>query len=242
VTTSEPTAEHRIEVARRIGDRRVAQRRQLPRDAPERRRGVDRRKAAGGFLAFVSLLLAGTGSEASARRPPRAYRGLIDAAAMQHGVSPAVVEAVMAVESSFNPRALSHKGAIGLMQLMPDTATRFGVKDAYDPAQNILGGTKYLSFLLKLFGGDIDLACAAYNAGEQAVQRHGGIPPYRETRQYVEKIRRRLGQPAMASAAAPVPTPKPDFIFYTWTDAKGVLNVSQFPPPAGQAYQKRRLR
>jgi len=209
VTTSEPTAEHRIEVARRFGDRRIAERRQAPRGTGDRR-GGDRRKTAGGFLAFVSLLLAGAGSEASVRRPPRAYRGLIEAAAAQHGVSPAVVEAVMAVESSFNPRALSHKGAMGLMQLMPHTASRFGVKDAYDPAQNILGGTKYLSFLLKLFGGDIDLACAAYNAGEQAVQRHGGIPPYRETRQYVEKIRRRLGQPAMAwpTLREPLRTPK----------------------------------
>jgi hypothetical protein len=242
MTVEKQEGERAIEVARRFGDRRVGDRRRRDRGTPERRGGGDRRKTAAGFLAFASFVLAGANGEAATRRSPRAYRSLIDSAAIQYGVSPAIVEAVMAVESSFNPRAVSHKGAMGLMQLMPDTASRFGVKDAFDPAQNIRGGTKYLSFLLKLFGGDVDLACAAYNAGEKAVQRHGGIPPYRETRQYVQKIRKRMGQPATFSAAAPAPTPKPDFIFYTWTDARGILNISQFPPPPGQAFEKRRLR
>ena len=230
---------------RRHGDRRsgVDRRSGSGRAATDRRR-LDRRKAAGGLLVAVSVMFSASESEAAGRRSPRAYRGMIDRAAALHGVSPAIVEAVVAVESSYNPRAVSRKGAMGLMQLMPDTAKRYGVQDAFDPEQNILGGTKYLSFLLRLFGGNVDLACAAYNAGEKVVQRYGGIPPYRETQQYVQKIRRRMGQPATtpgAAAAEPKPTPKPPFVFYTWMDARGVLNVSQTPPPKGQPYEKRQL-
>jgi len=225
---------------RRHGDRRLgAERRSGSRTFSDRRR-ADRRTAAGGLLVAVSMMLGTSQAEAASRRSARAYRGMIDRAAALHGVSPAIVEAVMAVESSYNPRAVSHKGAMGLMQLMPDTAARYGVKDAFDPEQNILGGTKYLSFLLRLFQGNVDLACAAYNAGEKVVQRYGGVPPYRETQQYVQKIRRRLGH-TDAPLPAATPTPKPPFVFYTWMDARGVLNVSQTPPPKGQAYEKRRL-
>ena len=87
-----------------------------------------------------------------------------------------------------NPRAVSPKGCIGLMQLHPDTATRFGVTDAFDPAQNIRGGARYLRFLTDHFQGDLPLILAAYNAGENAVIKHQGIPPYRETQQYVRKV------------------------------------------------------
>lgn len=227
---------------RRHGDRRSGVDRRSGARALSGRRCTDRRTAAGGLLVAVSMMLGTSEAEAASGRSGQAYRGMIDRAAALHGVSPAIVEAVMAVESSYNPRAVSHKGAMGLMQLMPDTAARYGVKDAFDPEQNILGGTKYLSFLLRLFQGNVDLACAAYNAGEKVVQRYGGIPPYRETRQYVQKIRRRLGHAdATLPAAAPAPTPKPPFVFYTWMDARGILNVSQTPPPKGQRYEKRRL-
>ncbi|MCU0909840.1 MAG: lytic transglycosylase domain-containing protein [Rhodobacteraceae bacterium] len=103
-------------------------------------------------------------------------------------VSPALVLAVIGIESAGRPTAVSHKGATGLMQLMPATAERFGVKDINDPAQNIRGGVAYLEWLLEEFGGDPLLVLAGYNAGEGAVRQHGGVPPYRETRDYVPKV------------------------------------------------------
>jgi soluble lytic murein transglycosylase-like protein len=112
-------------------------------------------------------------------------------AARRHGLDPELVLAVVAVESAFRPEAVSPKGAQGLMQLMPTTAAALGVGDALDPAQNLDGGVRYLGSLLTLYGGDLRRALAAYNAGEGAVARHGGIPPYRETRAYVKSVLRR---------------------------------------------------
>jgi len=103
-------------------------------------------------------------------------------------VSPALVLAVIAVESGGRTTVVSNKGAQGLMQLMPDTATRFGVSDSLDADQNIRGGVAYLDWLLKEFGGDVVLALAGYNAGENAVKKHDGVPPYAETRDYVPKV------------------------------------------------------
>jgi soluble lytic murein transglycosylase-like protein len=111
------------------------------------------------------------------------------ARARQHGLDPLLVKAVILTESAGRRRARSPKGAMGLMQLMPATARRFGVADPDDPAQNIAGGTRYLRWLLDRFGGNVTLALAGYNAGEGAVDRHGGIPPYRETRHYVRRVR-----------------------------------------------------
>ncbi len=115
-------------------------------------------------------------------------RELAAAAARRHGLDPDLVMAVVSVESGFRPRAVSPKGAQGLMQLMPKTASSLGVADAFDPAQNLDGGTRHLGQLLTLYGGDLTRALAAYNAGEGAVDRHGGVPPYRETRAYVKKV------------------------------------------------------
>jgi hypothetical protein len=128
----------------------------------------------------------------------------INAAASLHGVEVALVRAIIQVESSFDHLAISSKGAQGLMQLMPDTARRMGVTNAFDPRQNIFGGVRYLRFLLDMFRGDIALTAAAYNAGENAVTRYGGIPPYKETRGYVEKVQTLLGlvNPAFALPAA----------------------------------------
>ena len=120
---------------------------------------------------------------------PSLFDGLIEATARQHAVDPRLVKSVMLVESGFNPAAVSPKGARGLMQLMPATAVAYGVRDIHDPAENIAGGTRYLSYLLGLFGGNLEKSLAAYNAGETAVGRYGGIPPYRETRLYVHKAR-----------------------------------------------------
>lgn len=108
--------------------------------------------------------------------------------AHEYGVDPALVRAVVHAESAFNPDALSSKGAGGLMQLMPGTAARYGVDDRFDPRANIAGGVAYLSFLLDLFNGNERLAVAAYNAGEGAVKKYGGVPPYTETQRYVKRV------------------------------------------------------
>ena len=118
---------------------------------------------------------------------PSLYDGAIADAARSSAVDPKLVKSVMLIESAFNPTAVSRKGAQGLMQLMPDTAQRYGVRNAFDPAQNVAGGTRYLAYLLGLYGGDLARALAAYNAGEGAVARYGGVPPYDETRLYVRK-------------------------------------------------------
>ncbi|PZQ31703.1 MAG: transglycosylase [Stenotrophomonas acidaminiphila] len=103
-------------------------------------------------------------------------------------VEESILRAIMHAESSYNPMALSHAGAQGLMQLMPATARRFGVTDSYNAGQNIRGGAQYLAWLLKRFNGNLTLAAAGYNAGEGAVDRHGGVPPYKETQRYVERV------------------------------------------------------
>ena len=114
---------------------------------------------------------------------------VIDHHAREQGLRPDLVRAVIQVESAFNPRARSHKGAMGLMQLMPATARELGVRNAYDPLENIRGGTGYLRGLLDQFNGNEELALAAYNAGAGKVIKYGGtVPPYRETRNYVSRI------------------------------------------------------
>src|SRR3546814_343798 len=116
-----------------------------------------------------------------------AYSDEISKAARQYGVEEAVVRAVIHAESAFNPNALSRVGAQGLMQLMPATAQRFGVGNPFDAGQNIQGGVKYLAWLLKRFNGDLTLAAAGYNAGEGAVDKYNGVPPYKETQRYVKR-------------------------------------------------------
>jgi soluble lytic murein transglycosylase-like protein len=117
------------------------------------------------------------------------YDALIEQAAARHNVPPALLHAVIRAESSYRPGAVSHKGAMGLMQLMPGTASRYGVRDPYDPAENIHGGARYLSDLLDLFQSDVRLAVAAYNAGENNVIKYGNrVPPFAETQNYVAKV------------------------------------------------------
>jgi len=121
------------------------------------------------------------------------YRHLIDDAARRHGLTPELLHAVIRTESAYQANARSHAGACGLMQLMPQTASRFRVGDIWDPAENIEGGAAYLRFLLDLFDHDLRLALAGYNAGEGAVKKYGyEIPPYRETRDYVRKVLQHL--------------------------------------------------
>jgi soluble lytic murein transglycosylase-like protein len=138
---------------------------------------------------------------------PDAIVRFVQVVAPEYQLAPALVLAVVATESNFNASAVSPKNAIGLMQLIPDTARRFGVRDPLDPAQNLRGGMAYLRWLLALFEGDITLAAAAYNAGERAVERYRGVPPYAETRLYVRKVLAHLGgrdtHPFDAQATAP---------------------------------------
>lgn len=123
------------------------------------------------------------------RMSQRLFHKTIMDAARQAGVDPALVHAVIGVESAYNAKAVSHKGAMGLMQVIPGTGRRYGVDDLLNPNANIRAGTQYLSHLMRLFDGDLRLTLAAYNAGEGAVLRYGrSIPPYRETRAYVPRV------------------------------------------------------
>lgn len=120
---------------------------------------------------------------------PARWAAVVEAAAAAHDLDPGLVAAVIQVESSWKPRAVSPKGARGLMQLMPATARRLGVTKSFDPAQNVRGGSLYLSLLAERFGEhEVEKILAAYNAGEEAVETYKGIPPYRETRDYVRKV------------------------------------------------------
>jgi len=193
------------------------------------------------------------------------YDHHIAAAAALHNVSTQLVRAVIQVESDFDSLARSSKGAQGLMQLMPDTARQLGVSNPFDPRQNIFAGVRYLRILLDMFGGDVSLATAAYNAGATSVQRYSGVPPYKETRDYVAKI-----QSLLAGLGAPIPipatstmtsyapgdnpfgvktaaaatvakrpatlTPARPRLYYRWTDAAGVLHVGQEAPASGVVY------
>lgn len=136
--------------------------------------------------------------DAETRAAPAAIRGLVVDQADRHGLDPELILAVISAESGFRPKAVSPRMAAGLMQLMPDTARRFGVRDVFDAAENVAGGTRYLAWLLDHFGGDLSLALAGYNAGEGAVKKYGGIPPYAETIRYVRSVqdgyRRRQGR------------------------------------------------
>jgi soluble lytic murein transglycosylase-like protein len=166
-----------------------------------------------------------------ARPAPPHLETWIREAAGRLALDPDLIRAVIQVESDFDPRATSHKGAMGLMQLMPQTAATLAVSDPYDPRQNISGGAVYLGRMLRRFGRT-DLALAAYNAGPEAVVRYGGIPPYVETRDYVEKVLRihrhdpdfRLQPGAISGATAGRPRT------YLYRDPNGSLVMTTEPP------------
>jgi soluble lytic murein transglycosylase-like protein len=137
--------------------------------------------------------------------PPLGIDGAVDAIAATQSLPPLLVHSVIKVESNYNPLAVSSKGAQGLMQLMPATARRFGVANAFDPVDNIQGGARYLKYLLDLYKGDYNLALAAYNAGEGAVEKYGAVPPYPETINYLVEVSRQFQKSSFA--AAPVSQP-----------------------------------
>jgi soluble lytic murein transglycosylase-like protein len=131
--------------------------------------------------------------------PATPYDPYIEIVAAETGLSPSLIKAVALVESGFDPTAVSPKGAQGLMQLMPATARQLGVRDAFDPGENLRAGARYLRKMLDEFDGNLNLALAAYNAGPGAVRRHGGIPAYRETRDYISKVRDKMGHGSSGS-------------------------------------------
>jgi len=125
--------------------------------------------------------------------PASPYDAFIERLAAEYDLSPDLIKSVVMVESAFDPHAVSPKGAQGLMQLMPATARHYGVRNAFDPLENLRAGSRHLRSLLDEFDGDVTLALAAYNAGSSAVRRHGGIPDYRETRDYVRRVHDSMG-------------------------------------------------
>jgi len=163
-----------------------------------------------------------TATKPATGRRGTAYDDLITQNATRHGISADLVRAVIQAESGFNPRAVSPKGAMGLMQLMPATARDLGVVDPFQPADNIRGGVAYLSQLLTRFNQNVELALAAYNAGPERVERYDGVPPYRETRAYVKKI-----TGATPSAVPPGP------VIYKWVElvnGQPKMRYSNIPP------------
>jgi soluble lytic murein transglycosylase-like protein len=148
---------------------------------------------------------------------PSPYHEFVLAAASRYGVDAELISSVMEVESNFNPKAISAKNARGLMQLLPETAARLGVKDIFDPKENIDAGTHYLHDLLQLYKNDLTLALAAYNAGPDKVQKYGDVPPYRETQSYVKQVKRKYQKnksapatkPTTPAASPPAPTAAP---------------------------------
>jgi soluble lytic murein transglycosylase-like protein len=138
--------------------------------------------------AMALMLTAASAFPASVGDLKRLYDPIIEKTARSHGLDPGLIHAVIRAESNYDRFAISEQGAMGLMQLMPATAARYGVKNVFDAAQNVEGGAKYLKDLIKLYGRRTDYALAAYNAGQEAVRRYNGVPPFQETKDYIARI------------------------------------------------------
>jgi len=192
-------------------ERRQGDRRGRDRGTADRRRGMARRQMGTAVLAAAMssapivrpaiavvpptkpiVARVDVATEFSAVPPNEAYDEIIKEAADAYAMDPALIRAVMEAESAFHPFAVSRTGAEGLMQLMPELSNEMGVSNAFDPRENIMGGVRYLKRLLDYHDGDLDLALASYNAGPANVERYGGVPPFRETRNYIKTVKQFL--------------------------------------------------
>jgi len=162
---------------------------------------------------------------------PKVDSYIVDSSA-RHGVDPVLIYSIMHRESAFKKMAMSYKGARGLMQLMPATAARFGVRNIFDPAQNIEAGTRYMRWLLTRFNGDVGLALAGYNAGEGAVDKYWGVPPYRETQEYVKRISERYALMRDPQTARRAPT------VAKMPDANSLASNAAVQTPAAPLYER----
>jgi soluble lytic murein transglycosylase-like protein len=187
----------------------------------------------GRLVRTVTVPPGATRSDSVSKIVGEAVTSYVEEVAERYQVDPLLVRSVIAVESNYNPLAVSPKGARGLMQLMPQTAHRLSVTDSFNALQNIDGGVRYLKYLLTVFGDeDPRLALAAYNAGEGAVMKHGGVPPYAETRQYVNRVGKRYGEAkAAADAKNRAKRPKPPEYppIEQYVDSEGRLHIRTRP-------------
>lgn len=133
-------------------------------------------------------------------KPTRSQKAFIQKAAHKHHVPEKLIHSIIKAESNYNPSAVSPKGAVGLMQLMPETAKAYGVSNLFNPEENIEGGVKYLKDLMKIYGEDLELILAAYNAGQEAIKKYGGIPPYPETLNYIRKVKASYGSSTLKTS------------------------------------------
>jgi hypothetical protein len=166
------------------------------------------------FVFFVILMLSCvTVFGESATSTPVKYNHIIEKAAQKYDLPAKLIHSIIKAESNYNPYAVSSKGAAGLMQLMPETAKQYNVKDRFDPIENIEGGTKYLKDLVKIYDQNLELILAAYNAGQEAIKKYKGIPPYPETIDYIEKVKSAYGEKDIHTRT----------IIYTYVDKDGRL-------------------
>ena len=179
-------------------------------------------QASGGGITSAHAPLKG----ANSLLPTPEISHLVEQTASRLQVDPQLVHAIIKVESEYDPKAVSRKGAMGLMQLIPETAQRFGVENPFNPKQNIEGGVSYLKHLLNRYGGDLSLSLAAYNAGEAAVERYGGIPSFAETHDYVQKVTNiyQSASPQSGTNAAGNKPQAPPITRYV--DERGVVHYS----------------
>jgi len=168
----------------------------------------------------------GTATAIPAPTPTPEISSLVEQTADRLQVDPQLVDAIIKVESQYDPMALSYKGAMGLMQLIPETAQRFGVANPFDPKDNIEGGVSYLKHLLDMFGGDLPKSLAAYNAGEGAVQRSGGVPAYAETQDYVRKVTHIYQSASGQTGALAAGYKSPVAPIVRFVDEQGVVHYS----------------
>jgi len=166
-------------------------------------------------------------------RTSEQYRPMVESISRRNGVDPNLIDAMIRTESNYNPWAVSPKGALGLMQLIPETGRRYGVSNFFDPEQNIEGGVRYMKYLLDMFDGNVDLSLAAYNAGENLVARIQKIPPYPETRNYVRKIRAVYTKPK-----APIPAIASNLKTGSTTQPTPVVSPKVAPAAAAGASEK----